>query len=589
MDTEAVGGAALAQLAQEQDFPAHFLHSHVVILHAREEALQVVELVIMGGEERLGALAVFVDVLHDAPGDGHAVEGGRASANLIQEHQRPGRQIIQDHGRLQHLHHEGGLSAGNVVRGAHTGEEFVEPADMGFPRRHKGPRLGHEHDEGRLPQQGALTGHVGASEDDDLLFFRIQIDVVGDIFFPGRHEGFNDGMPAFPDVQGLAVVHLGAAIVALYGLLGKACKHIHLGEDAAVHLDGGNLLLDAADELPVQAGLDGVDAVFGREDFLLVLFQLFGDIALRVHQGLLADPLRRNLVPIGVADFDIVTENIVVGYFEGTDAGAFGLPLLHLQEIILAAGAEGAEFVQFRIHARADDGALPHLDGRLRRQGPQDIGQELFAALEAAQQLSQGIRSLGEALLDGAREREAAAQLHHLAGIGPAVGDTAQDALQVSQLAQVHLGLLKNLRIFRKVLDGIETGAKLLQVHDGHGQPLPQQAGAHGAGAFVQRLDQGDAIGPGGTLEHLQVAEGELVHPHELGLVNTADGADVLEPAVLGLLQIHQEGPGAAHAQRVRVYGKALQAIDAHLAPQALHGGIVHEGPLVQGGGVNVS
>ena len=420
-----MGGAALAQFAQEQDLPAHFLHGHMEVLHAREEALQVVELVIMGGEERLGALAVFVDVLHDAAGDGHAVEGGRASANFIQKHQRPGRQIVQDHGRLQHLHHEGGLSAGDIVRGAHAGKELVEPADMSLRRRHEGAALGHEHNEGRLSEQRALTGHVGAREDDDLLFFRVQIHVVGDILFPGRHEGFNDGVPAFPDVQGLAVVHLGTAIVALYGLLCKARKHIHLGEDAAVHLDGGNLLLDAADELPVQAGLDGVDAVFGREDFLLVLFQLFGDITLRIHQGLLADPLRRNLVPIGVADLNIVAENVVVGYFERADAGAFRLPLLHLQEVILAACAEGAELVQFCIHARADDGALPHLDGGLGRQCSQDIGQELFAALEAAQELSKGIRPIGQTLLDGAGEREASAQLHHLAGVRPAVGNAA--------------------------------------------------------------------------------------------------------------------------------------------------------------------
>ena len=57
---------------------------------------------------------------------------------------------------------------------------------------------------------------------------------------------------------------------------------------------------------------------------------------------------------------------------------------------------------------------------------------------------------------------------------------------------------------------------------------------------------------------------------------------------MLGLLQIHQQGAGAADPQREGVYGKALEALYLQLPLEALHGGVVHKSPFVNGGGVNV-
>ena len=123
---------------------------------------------------------------------------------------------------------------------------------MGLRGGHKAAALGHEDDEGRLAQEGALTGHVGAREDDDLLLVAVQEDVVGNVFLPCRHQGLDHGMPAFPDVQHLGVVELRTAVVVLQGLLGKTREDIYLGQDAAVGLDVGNLLLDFGDKLRVK-------------------------------------------------------------------------------------------------------------------------------------------------------------------------------------------------------------------------------------------------------------------------------------------------------------------------------------------------
>ena len=259
-----------------------------------------------------------------------------------------------------------------------------------------------------------------------------------------------------------------------------------------------------------------------------------------------------------------------------------------MQKVILASGREGAEFVQLGVHPLADNRPLANLDGGFRVHGALNLAEEFFAVAKASHQFFQGFAA-GEAGFDGPGKGESPAQLHHFAGIGFAGGNAAQDAFHIPQLAQVHLRFLQDFRVPGEVFYYVVTGIELLQVHDGHGQPLPQHARTHGAGAFVQGLHQGYAIGPGSALEHLQVAERELVHPHKLGLVNAADGADISETHVLGLFQIYQQSPGAADAQGIRVYGKALEAIYPQLALEALYRGVVHKGPFVYGRGENVS
>ena len=54
------------------------------------------------------------------------------------------------------------------------------------------------------------------------------------------------------------------------------------------------------------------------------------------------------------------------------------------------------------------------------------------------------------------------------------------------------------------------------------------------------------------------------------------------------LLQIHQQRAGAAYSQRDAAYAEAFQAPDAELLAQLLLRRLVHEGPLVKRGGVEV-
>src|SRR3546814_5602401 len=82
------------------------------------------------------------------PGDGEAVESRRAAADLVENDQRAWPRLVQDGGGFHHLHHEGGASAGQVIRSADAGEQAVDDADMRRLRRHIAAHLGQHGDEG---------------------------------------------------------------------------------------------------------------------------------------------------------------------------------------------------------------------------------------------------------------------------------------------------------------------------------------------------------------------------------------------------------------------------------------------------------
>ena len=72
---------------EEDDLLVPFPHRHIVIGDGLLGVGQICQLVIMGGEEGAAADAV-VQVLGDGPGDGEAVKGGGAAADLVENDER---------------------------------------------------------------------------------------------------------------------------------------------------------------------------------------------------------------------------------------------------------------------------------------------------------------------------------------------------------------------------------------------------------------------------------------------------------------------------------------------------------------------
>ena len=97
MQSETVCRAALLEFPEENDLFADFLDCHMEVLHTGIDSFQVIQFVIVCGEQCLGALSVFMYEFDYRPGNGHSVVSGCTSADFIQKHKRTLGKIVQNH------------------------------------------------------------------------------------------------------------------------------------------------------------------------------------------------------------------------------------------------------------------------------------------------------------------------------------------------------------------------------------------------------------------------------------------------------------------------------------------------------------
>ena len=244
MKTEAMRNSAFHQFAQKDHIFADFLDCYMEILYPRIYVFEVVQFVIVGGEESLGSIAPFVDIFDNRTCYGHTVIGRCSSSDLVKEHQRTRGQIMQNHRSLQHLDHKGRFAARYIVRCSNAGEYLVAEAYFCGCCRHERAHLSHKHYKRRLPQQSRFSGHIRTCKDYHLLFFIVKIYVIWNEFLASLHHGLDDRMTSLPDINDLAVIHLRTAVIVAYRQVSKAGKHVQTRKDAAVLLNHRNIRLN---------------------------------------------------------------------------------------------------------------------------------------------------------------------------------------------------------------------------------------------------------------------------------------------------------------------------------------------------------
>ena len=71
--------------AQEGDIVAALFHGNIVIFHAANLLLQLRQLMVMGCKQRLCSKLLFIrHIFQHSPGNAHAVEGGGAPPDLVE-------------------------------------------------------------------------------------------------------------------------------------------------------------------------------------------------------------------------------------------------------------------------------------------------------------------------------------------------------------------------------------------------------------------------------------------------------------------------------------------------------------------------
>ena len=194
-------------------------------------SLELGELVVMRGEKGAqGSPEALGQILGHGPGQGETVVGARSPADLVEDNQAAAARLAQDARGFHHLHHKGALASGEVVRSAHAGKETVHEADFGGGGGDEGAHLGHDADDGDLPQDGGFAGHVGTGEQAEPAVF-VQDETV-------RHEVsladdfLDNGMASLLHGKIGAVRDDGSGPAVLPGFFGEGLPVVESGNPA---------------------------------------------------------------------------------------------------------------------------------------------------------------------------------------------------------------------------------------------------------------------------------------------------------------------------------------------------------------------
>ena len=442
--------------------------------------------------------------------------------------------------------------------------------------------LGQQGDECRLAEQSALTGHVRSGDDDDLLCLCVEEDVVGDVAFAHGELLLDDGMAAAMYVDGIAVVHDGAYVSVLLGALSKGEEAVELCQERRIALDGCDVGREGCDELVEEHGLEAEDAFLGTHYLVLVLLEFLCDVSLGLRERLLAYPVRRHLVAVGVAHLEVVAEDVVVAYLQALYAGLLYFALLHFEQVALPLVGDVSQFVQFAVDAFHDDAAA---GGEQWRVGPHFTGDAVAYVGTEVEPLSDVVERVivgGEThLFDGLHGLQGDAELYNVARCDAPCADLRYDAFQVAHRTEPFQHGVAEVGVAEEVLHDVLTFHYLYGVLQGEEHPSVEHAGAHGGDGAVDDVEERDAAFVHAA-HQFEVAHRELVEADVAVLLDATQRGDVSELLMLCHLQVLQDDTCRHHCARHVLYAEALQAGHLEVAQEFLSGGLLGEGPVVE-------
>ena len=142
------------------------------------------------------------------------------------------------------------------------------------------------------------------------------MNIVRYIFLPRLHKCLYHRMPAGLDIQGKPVTDFRTAISVFRGQFCKPGQNIQLGNHHRVLLNGPYSGLYLGNQRVIDSRLECVDFVLGGKNLLFIFLKFLSNIPFCIDKSLFADPFLRDFVLVGVADLDVITEDIVVTYFQ---------------------------------------------------------------------------------------------------------------------------------------------------------------------------------------------------------------------------------------------------------------------------------
>ncbi len=357
---------------------------HIEISGVRQPLGQLHQLVVVRREHSLAADPV-VQMLGDRPGDGHAVISGGAAPDFIEQHQRSLGGAVQNRAGLAHLHHEGGLSARQIVGGPDACEQPVDRADARRVAGHEAAQLGQDDAQPDLAEDGALPGHVGAGHQLDARG-GIEAHVVRHERF-ARHQALEHRVAGGDELDLEAVGHVGPHVAIGNRRLREAGPDVEPREDPRGLLHARDRRSDPPAQLREELGLALGDALLRPEDFGFVFPELRRHESLGGGQGLPALVVERHLGGVSMGDLEVIPEDLVVADLERGNPGALPFALLHRGDELLPTLPQGTALVELGIVAGANDPAVGQQSGGPFGQAGGERGGQVVQEIQLGVQL----------------------------------------------------------------------------------------------------------------------------------------------------------------------------------------------------------
>ena len=479
--------------------------------------------------------------------------------------------MAQDVRGLDHLHHEGGLTPGQVVAGADAGEDAVDQADLGALSGHEAAGVGHEHDERRLPQIGRFAAHVGTREQDDLLLFAVQSDIVRNETRGAPHRRrrtFDHWMTPLADLDPApGRQHARPHVVVAAGYLGQGDQAVDLRQRAGQLQEPRGLLRSLRPQPLEQLLFERELAALGAEDLLFQRLQFVGDIALGIGQRLPAHVVVGNPMLLGLPHFEVVTEDPVVADLERRDAGRLAFLSFETGDVPLAVPRQRPEPIQLRVDASGDHAALGQGSGRLREHRVQtrsEFGQRIHRG-ETFQELR---LKPGKGPQHGRRLAQGIPQGPHLTRCDPPEHGARGQPLQIGNPLQPRPERLPLSDVREQRLHPVVAVAKRRQVAQRPAQPASQHARPRPGERQVEHLDEGPARLVLEVAEDLQVAQRRLVQDHAPIVVLDLQRGDVVDIGLGRAAGVVQDQGRRGHRGFPLHQAEPAQVLHPELPPQ---------------------
>ena len=574
---------------EEDDVALPLRHPDRDVAEPRQLLGERRQLVIVGGEE--GAAAVrLVQVLDRRPGDGEAVEGGGAAADLVEDDQRARPRLVEDRRGLDHLDHEGRAAAGEIVGGADAAEQAVDDAEPRPLRRHIGADLGEDGDEGVLAEERRLAGHVRPSHQPNRSGIpgipRPEVAIVGDEGLAvGAERLLDHRMAAAFDGEGERSVDLGPAIALGLGENREGGGDVEHGERLGDRADGLGRIGDRLRELVEDREFDGERPFAGAGDPRLEVGELGGGEADGAGHGLAVDEtgvLRRRQEAFGVvgADLDEIAEHVVVLDLQTANLGLAGVARLQAGNHPAALVAEPPRLVELGVVAVADEAAVAL---QMRQIWPERGGEGFD---QPGRRRGDGGRRRGDLLGEGAVQPagdppgggETVADGGEIARAAAVEGEPRQRPGEVGRGGEVAAEPLSEPGVGEHEGDRVEAAGDEGGVGRGTGETAGEQPGAGAGDRAVDRRDQAAAPLAGEGRGELEIGPRRRVDQHDRA-GGFGRGRRQRRPHPdLGLLDIGERGGGGGELGP-REAAEAVEGLHAETVGEApFGGGAVEEG-----------